>query len=35
MMYDQAGWKVIDMTYINIEEAADEIVSGLKAMAKA
>jgi regulator of PEP synthase PpsR (kinase-PPPase family) len=35
MMYDQAGWKVIDMTYINIEEAADEIVSGLKAMANA
>ncbi len=35
MLYDRAGWKVIDMTYATIEEAADEILEGLKARASA
>lgn len=30
MLYDQAGWKVLDMTYITIEEATDEIEARLK-----
>ena len=35
MMYEEAGWKILDMTYITIEEATDEILAGLKARAKA
>jgi [pyruvate, water dikinase]-phosphate phosphotransferase / [pyruvate, water dikinase] kinase len=31
MLYERAGWQVIDMTYKTIEEATDEILAGLKA----
>jgi hypothetical protein len=33
MLYEQASWKVLDMTYITIEEATDEIEAGLKVKA--
>ena len=30
MLYDESGWKVLDMTFITIEEATDEIEAGLR-----